>query len=79
MNGLGGLDYSRVLRALGHPKDSILEVWRGNVLAYKIIDIGWGQERTIREDKNRGPYIGKFTPMDDETKIRLKQKRKAIG
>lgn len=71
INHSPAFDYCRKLIKDGADSNETLEVYRGDVMAYKIKNIGIGSGYKIREDKCIGPMFVKHEPVDEKAKTRF--------
>lgn len=76
-----GFDYCRKLIADGADPNETLEVYRGETLSRTYTNIGEAAKFRIREDRDFGPRVEKFVPLDDKAveRLRLNRARKKKG
>lgn len=77
LKGKSAFDYCRHAIGDGRPAGELLEVYRGDMLSYTVTSLEWGARHVILENGEIGPSIGKFRPMTEKDKERLKKRREA--
>ncbi len=74
LKGRSAFAYCRRAMVLGHPADALLEVYRGDTVAYTVSSLKWGSEHVLSETSKYGFRIKKYKPMSIADKERLRKK-----
>lgn len=79
LKGKSAFDLCRRLIHAGQDPTEVLEVYRGDTLSYTVPSLEIGARHRIVENDKVGPYVGKYRPMTEKDKERLKNRRNTLG